>query len=226
MITWKAVADMQLEWFDRVCGKLQDSLQTIFKRYDENGRMLIERGAKHPRIDFISSSGEEDRDYFCTLFFDPPNEEFYLQSIDPYYGHRSKVVLNDIEDIIDIVHEHFLNYIDDNLSEKEIMEEETDFVESVVMENELSLTEINVDWQTPEALTYYNEDDEAKVSYKFDLAKDTGEGVIKRINHISTNDGNLLADETIISFSKEEASKLIAMIASHLDLLDSNDEHV
>ena len=44
---------MDLEWFDRVCGELQDSLDSICSKYDENGRMSIERGAKHPTIDFL-----------------------------------------------------------------------------------------------------------------------------------------------------------------------------
>ena len=45
---------MNLEWFDRVCGELQESLESICDKYDENGGMSIERGAKHPRIDFLS----------------------------------------------------------------------------------------------------------------------------------------------------------------------------
>ncbi|MFC4024428.1 hypothetical protein ACFOUV_11540 [Oceanobacillus longus] len=223
---------MHLEWFDRVCGELQDSLNSICEKYDENGRMIIERGARHPRIDFFTDSGEEDRDYFCTLFFDAPNEEFYIQSIDPYYGHVSKVVLKDIEDIIDVVHESFHQYIDDdNLSEEEIMDDETNFDdsyeshESDEMEDELFLEEIDVDWETPEVTAYYKED-EADISYQFGIAQDTGEGVIKRTNRISTGNEDMVEDETILTFSKEEASTLIAMIASHMGSLDTMDEHV
>ncbi|MGJ9458765.1 hypothetical protein [Oceanobacillus sp. CF4.6] len=220
---------MHLEWFDRVCGELQDSLNSMCEKYDENGRLLIERGARHPRIDFFTDSGEEDRDYFCTLFFDAPNEEFYIQSIDPYYGHVSKVVLKDIEDIIDVVHESFHHYMDDdNLTEEEIIVDETNFDEldesDEMEEDELFLEEIDVDWETPEVTAYYKED-EAQVSYQFGIAQDSGEGVIKRINRISTGDEDMVEDETIITFSKEEASTLIAMIASHMGSLNTMENH-
>jgi hypothetical protein len=216
---------MHLEWFDRVCGELQNSLRSICEKYDKNVRMLIERGAKHPRIGFFSVSGEEDRGNFCTLYFDPPNEEFYVQSIDRYYGHLSKVVLNDLEDIINVVHESFHNHIDENLSEEEIRKEESNLVGSAVMKDELLLEEIDVDWET-QKVTAYNSKDEVEVSYRFGLAQDTGEGIIKRINRKSIIDGNLLKEETIITFSKEEASKLIAMIASHMASLNTMDDHV
>ncbi|WP_067729635.1 hypothetical protein [Oceanobacillus damuensis] len=215
---------MNLEWFDRVCGELQDSLNSICEKYDENGRMLIERGAKHPRIDFFTDSGEEDRDYFCTLFFDPHNEEFYIQSIDPDYGHLSKVVLDDIEDIVDAVHESFHNYMegaDDEVSEIQIIEEETD-VESDEIEDELLLEEIDVEWETPEVTASYNEE-EGEVSYQFGITQDTGEGVIKRINRTRTDEADFIKDETIMTFGKEEASTLIAMIASHMDTIGTVD---
>ena len=96
-------------------GELQESLESICDKYDENGGMSIERGAKHPRIDFFIDSEDIEREYFCSLYFDPRNEEFYLESVDPELGFSSKVVLDDIEDIIDAVHESFHYYMEDDL---------------------------------------------------------------------------------------------------------------
>ncbi|WP_249870076.1 hypothetical protein [Oceanobacillus saliphilus] len=222
---------MNLEWFDRVCGELQDSLNSICEKYDENGRMLIERGAKHPRIDFFTDSSEEDRDYFCTLYFDPHNEEFYIQSVDVEYGHLSKVVLEDIEDIVDAVHESFHDYMDDSfddeldsddISDIVVIDEQPDFQDAGEVEDELLLEEIDVEWETPEVTAYYKPD-ESEVSYQFGITQDTGEGVIKRINRTWADDDDLVKDETIITFSKEEASTLIAMIASHMDSIGGTD---
>ncbi|AXI08685.1 hypothetical protein CV093_07450 [Oceanobacillus sp. 143] len=218
---------MHLEWFDRVCGELQDSLNSICEKYDENGRMLIERGAKHPRIDFFTDNEKDDRDYFCSLFFDPHNEEFYIQTVDPEYGHISKVLLEDIEDIIDAVHQCFHEYMEDEdaISEVEIIDDGTDFEGLDEVEDELLLEEIDVEWETPEVTAYYKEN-EVEVSYQFGITEDTGEGVIKRINRSWTNDEELVKDETIIKFSKEEASTLIAMIASHMDSISGIDEYM
>ncbi|CDO02926.1 hypothetical protein BN988_01407 [Oceanobacillus picturae] len=206
---------MHLEWFDRVCEELQESLNSICEKYDENGRMSIERGAKHPRLDFFTYSGEEDIDYFCTLFFDPYNEEFYIQTIDPEYGLTSKVVLEDIDDIMDAVHESFHEYIEADFIETEdsgyIMddEEETD---------EIYFEEIDVEWETPEVTAYYDED-EVEISYQFGVVGETGDGVLKRTNRIWTKDDDLIKDESHFIFSKDEASTIIAMIASHMDSL-------
>ncbi|MFC3040553.1 hypothetical protein ACFOGI_09875 [Virgibacillus xinjiangensis] len=210
---------MNLDWFDRVTGELQDSLNSICEKYDETGSMLIERGAKHPRIDFFTENGEEIRDYFCTLFFDPYNEEFYIHSIDPEYGQVSKVILEDIEDIIDAVHESFHDFMDDDIAEVELVDENVDTV--YTEEDEVFYEELDVAWETPEVTAYYQEN-EVEVTYQFGIAQDTGEGVIRRLHRMFTED-DMIKDETVMSFGKEEASTLIAMVASHMDAIEATD---
>lgn len=209
---------MALEWFDRVCGELQDSLDSICSKYDENGGMSIERGAKHPRVDFFIENEGVDREYFCTLFFDPHNEEFYIESYEINLGHASKVVLADIEDIIDVVHESFHMYMDDELVEEEIVEDESDFYETERIGDAEVIEVVDVQWETPEVTAYYQEN-EVEVSYQFGIIEETGDGVLKRINRIWTDDEDLIKDETNFIFSREEASTIIAMIASHMDSL-------
>jgi hypothetical protein len=204
---------MNLEWFDRVCGELQESLESICDKYDENGGMSIERGAKHPRIDFFIDSEEIEREYFCSLYFDPRNEEFYLESVDPELGFSSKVVLDDIEDIIDAVHESFHYYMEDDLYEEEDID--SDFGELDNEEDDIILEEIEVEWETPEVTAYYKED-EVEVTYQFGVVQETGDGVLKRINRVRTEEDDLLKDETHFIFSKEEAGTIISMIANHM----------
>ena len=211
---------MALEWFDRVCGELQDSLDSICSKYDESGGMSIERGARHPRVDFFTESEEVDRKYFCTLFFDPHNEEFYIESFEPDLGHTSKVVLADIEDIIDAVHESFHLYMDDERNEEEMMEYETDFYDSDNIEDGELIEVVDVQWETPEVTAYFQEN-EVEVSYQFGIIQETGDGVLKRINRIWTDDEDLIKDETNFIFSREEAGTIIAMIASHMDSLST-----
>ncbi|WP_071394099.1 hypothetical protein [Bacillus tuaregi] len=224
---------MNLEWFDRVCGELQDSLDSICSKYDENGGMSIERGAKHPRIDFFIENGEMDRDYFCTIYFDARNEEFYLESFDPELGYESKVVLADIEDIVDAVHESFHLYMDEDVDvEEDIFHEDIEYGENdhviefaeEAVDSDMILEEVDVEWETPEVTAYYLEN-EVEVSYQFGIVQETGDGVLRRVNRIWTEDNDLLKDETNFIFSKEEASTIIAMIASHMDSLSPMDSY-
>lgn len=238
---------MSLEWFDRVCGELQDHLESICEEYDQVGQMTIERAAKHPRIEFFVetediNTEEVDRDYFCTLFFDPQNEEFYIDTFDVDSGHTAKIILSDIEEIIDEVHASLHDYMNDDdhytddgvylqsedLAENEYVEVEVvdddddddddEYYEAEQMNTDCIFEEIDVEWSTPE-VTAYQHEDEVEVTYQFGVVQETGDGVLKRINRVWTTDDELIKDESHFIFSKEEASTIIAMIASHMDQL-------
>ena len=214
---------MSLEWFDRVSGELQDHLKSICEKYDRNGSMIVERGSKHPRIEFYTELDDNERDYFSTLFFDPHNEEFYMESFEPDLGQISKVILSDIEDIVDAVHESFHNYLEEDNTDYEY-ELDDEYDESYDSDGggDSDIYEIDVDWETPE-VTAYIQDNEVEVTYQFGIVQETGDGVLKRINRIRTSDDDLIKDETNFIFSKEEASTIIAMIASHMDSLSEMD---
>jgi len=232
---------MSLEWFDRVCEELQDHLESICEEYDQVGHMTIERAAKHPRIEFFveiadDESEEMDRDYFCTLFFDPDNEEFYIDSYDVDSGHTAKIILSDIEEIIDEVHESFHDYMNgedrftsdgvylqtensvDGKDEDCDAIDEEEYYETEQVDGEAILEEIDVEWSTPE-VTAFKHKDEVEITYQFGVVQETGDGILKRMNRIWTTDNELIKDESHFIFSKEEASTIIAMIASHMDQL-------
>ena len=242
---------MSLEWFDRVCGELQDHLESICEEYDQVGQMTIERAAKHPRIEFFVDTAdvdteELDRDYFCTLFFDPQNEEFYIDTFDVDSGHTAKIILSDIEEIIQEVHESLHDYMNDddhytddgvylNTSEECDDEDESEVIYQTIDEDNNDeyyeaeqlndddiFEEIDVEWSTPE-VTAFKHEDEVEVTYQFGVVQETGDGVLKRINRIWTTDEELIKDESHFIFSKEEASTIIAMIASHMDQLSEFD---
>ena len=101
---------MTTEWFDRVTEELQDHLNSICEEYDQVGHMNINRASKHPRIEFFVSTDEEERDYFCTILFDPYNEEFYIESFDIELLQPTRIILDDITDIVEAVHESFNNF--------------------------------------------------------------------------------------------------------------------
>ncbi len=200
-----------MEWFDRVSSELQDHLESICDKYDQEGNMSIDRGAKHPRIEFFIETEDDDREYFCTLFFDPYNEEFYFETFDFEYEQTTRTILADIEEIIEAVHESFHVYINDELDEE--------FADDVIDEEETDIfEEIDVEWETPEVTAFIYED-EVEVTYQFGIVQETGDGVLRRVNRIKTEDDDLIKDETNFIFSKEEASTIIAMIASHMDSL-------
>ncbi|OCA81949.1 hypothetical protein [Pseudobacillus wudalianchiensis] len=207
---------MSLEWFDRVSEELQDHLESICEKYDEVGHMTIDRAAKHPRIEFFVETSEDESEYFCSLYFDPYNEEFYVKTLELDLEQMSKTVLPDIEDIIDEVHESFHEFMEggsgwDDDDEFEFEFEANEEVDEV-------FDQIDVEWSTPEVTAYAHED-EVEVTYQFGVIEETGDGVLRRVNRIKTVDDELIEDETNFIFSKEEANTIIAMIASHADSL-------
>ncbi|TXC93115.1 hypothetical protein FS935_02680 [Metabacillus litoralis] len=216
---------MSLEWFDRVSSELQEHLESICEKYDQVGHMSIDRGAKHPRIEFFVLNEEDEREYFCTLFFDPHNEEFYFETFDLEFEQTSRTLLSDIEDIIDAVHESFHDYMNDDEDDyEEVYEVDLDEQGEQYLEDDDGdiFEEIDVEWETPE-VTAFKYEDEVEVTYQFGIVEETGDGVLRRINRIKTDDDDLIKDETNFIFSKEEASTIIAMIASHMDSLSEFD---
>ncbi|WP_307335803.1 hypothetical protein [Metabacillus malikii] len=203
---------MSMEWFDRVSGELQEHLESICEKYDQVGHMSIDRGAKHPRIEFfVEDEANEEREYFCTLCFDPYNVEFYIEAFDYEYEQISRTILSDIEEIIDAVHESFHLYMNDE-------GDEIDDDDDLIDEDYNIMEEIDVEWETPEVTAFIHED-EVEVTYQFGVVQETGDGVLRRINRIRTENEQMIKDETNFIFSKEEASTIIAMIASHMDSL-------
>ncbi|MFZ3580350.1 hypothetical protein [Virgibacillus sp. DJP39] len=219
---------MSMEWFNRITGDLQDHLTSICEKYEQTGHMTVDQSAKHPRIDFFVETENDDREFFCTILFDPHNEEFYLESFDLDLEQPARIILADSKDVIDAVHESFhdfmngeseMFYVEDVNGEDEYVieddEEEEYFIGESVNE-ESSLEEIGVEWETPE-VTAFQIEDEVEVTYQFGVVSATGDGVIRRTNRIWTEDDELFKDENTFTFTKEEASTIIAMIASHMD---------
>lgn len=226
---------MSLEWFDRVCGDLQEQLESICEEYDQVGQMTIERSAKHPRIEFYvetahTETEDLERDYFCTLFFDPENEEFYVESFDLDSGHPAKIILSDIEEIVEEVHNSLHDYFTDEGYDEMRVEPETVFSDDgdeyyeAIRANEGGIfEEVDVEWTTPE-VTAFQYEDEVEVTYQFGIIEESGDGVLKRVNRVWTAEDELIKDESHFIFSREEASTIIAMIASHMDQLSEFDE--
>lgn len=224
---------MSLEWFDRVCSEMQDHLESICEQYDEIGHMRIDRAAKHPKIEFYVEYEEEEREVFCILFFDPHNEEFYLEEFDLSAGETYRQILPDIEEILDAVHEIFHNYME--------IEEEDDVIENgeddIIVDENADIYDddephvmtdggeydvvVDVDWTTPEVLAY-SYLDEIEVTYKFGVIKETGDGILHRVNRIFT-DNETIEDETNFIFSKEEAGAIVELIENNIDAMEGFD---
>lgn len=214
---------MTTEWFDRVTEELQDHLNSICEQYDQVGHMNINRASKHPRIEFFVSTLEDERDYFCTILFDPYNEEFYVESFDVELLQPTRIMLDDITDIIEAVHESFHEFLeDDSESELIYLEDYDDTNDDNDDDDEITLEEIDVDWETPE-VTAFLIDDNIEVTYQFGIDSANGDGVLRRRNRSWVDDEEFV-DESTFTFKKDEASTIIAMIASHMDKLIGYDE--
>jgi hypothetical protein len=224
---------MALDWFDRVSGELQDHLESLCEKYDQVGNIAIEKGAKHPRIEFFVVNEQEDRDYFCTLHFDPNNEEFYIETHDLDLDLTARTILPDIEEVIDAVHESFHDFMNDEtvefftegnvvIDDDDLYEDDQDLFNEDEFDEAEMLDEFDVEWTTPEVTAYVHKD-EVEIAYQFGIVQDTGDGVLRRVNRIVTTEEELIEDESHFIFSKEEANTIIAMIAKNMDSLSEFD---
>ena len=79
-----------------------------------------------------------------------------------------------------------------------------------------------MEWETPE-VTAFLIDDNIEVTYQFGIDSANGDGVLRRRNRSWVDDEEFV-DESTFTFKKDEASTIIAMIASHMDKLIGYDE--
>ncbi|WP_438313905.1 hypothetical protein [Sporosarcina sp. FA9] len=220
---------MSIEWFNRVTLELQEQLNSICEEYEQVGQMKIDRSAKHPRIEFFVNTESDERDYFCILFFDPHNNEFYVEMFDLEFEQQARIMLPDIEDIIDAVHFSLHDYINDD--SYLIIDDEDEGIVEVDDNEELNIAKLfvteevhenhTVEWETPE-MTAFQIAEKVEVTYQFGVENATGKGVLRRVNRKWSEDGELFKGESSFTFSKDEASTIIALIASHMDAMPSN----
>lgn len=240
---------MSMEWFNRVTSELQDHLNSICEEYDQIGQMTIDQSAKHPRVEFFVETEGNERDYFCTLLFDPHNEEFYVETFDYEFEQPARIILADIEDVIDAVHDSFHDFIngdsdmfvavdevEDDDDDDEIDNEDDylleaddgeDYYVGEILEDdhddETIFKEVEIEWETPE-VTAFQIENEVEVTYQFGVVSATGNGVLQRVNRYWSEDNEFYKEESTLSFTKEEASTIIAMIASNMDKMSSYED--
>ena len=224
---------MSMEWFNRVSRELQEELNSVCEQYDQVGQMTIDRSAKHPLIEFFVETDDDETEFFCTLLYDPHNAEFYVETFDEEFEQLARVILTDIEDVIDVVHISFHDFINGDsylLADEDDDEDEVEFILDVdddgefyigEIENEVDTVEkLAVEWETPE-MTAFQVDDEVEVTYQFGVVNATGNGVLRRVNRYLSNNDELHKEEISLTFAKEEAVTIIALIASHMDTMTS-----
>lgn len=229
---------MAMEWFNRVTSELQDHLNSICEEYDKVGQLTIDQSAKHPRVEFFVETEGNERDYFCTLLFDPHNEEFYVETFDYEFEQPARIILADIEDVIDAVHDSFHDFmngdsdmyvavdeIEDDEDEDFLLEadDEEEYYVGELVDEENMLNEVEIEWETPE-VTAFQIEDEVEVTYQFGVVSSTGNGVLRRVNRFWSEDDEFYKEESALSFTKEEASTIIAMIASNMDKMTSYED--
>ena len=228
---------MSMEWFNRVTSELQNHLNSICEEYDKVGQLTIDQSAKHPRVEFFVETEGNERDYFCTLLFDPHNEEFYVETFDYEFEQPARIILADIEDVIDAVHDSFHDFLNGDsdmyVAVDEIEDDDEDFLLEAddeeeyyvgeLVDEENMLNEVEIEWETPE-VTAFQIEDEVEVTYQFGVVSSTGNGVLRRVNRFWSEDDEFYKEESALSFTKEEASTIIAMIASNMDKMTSYED--
>ena len=216
---------MSMEWFNRVTSELHDHLNSICEEYDQVGHMMIDQSAKHPRIEFFVETEDDERDYFCTLHFDPHNKEFYVETFDYEFEQPTRIILADTEDVIDAIHSIFHDFINDydldDDDEEFVLEtgDSGDYYMGEIADAD-SFEELRVEWETPE-MTAFEIEDEIEVTHQFGVVSATGDGVLRRVKRFWSEGNELHKEVSSFIFSKEEASTIIALVASNMDTMTS-----
>jgi hypothetical protein len=217
---------MSMEWFNRVTSELHDHLNSICEKYDQVGHMTIDQSAKHPRIEFFVETEDDEKEYFCTLHFDPHNAEFYVETFDYEFEQPTRIILTDIEDVIDAVHDIFHDFITDDdlddLDEEYVLDADdcVDYYMGEIADADNSFEELSVEWETPE-ITAFQIEDEIEVTLQFGVINATGDGVLRRVKRFWSDGNELHKEESSFVFTKEEASTIIALVASNMDTMTS-----
>ena len=102
-------------------------------------------------------------------------------------------------------------------------DDEEEYYVGELVDEENMLNEVEIEWETPE-VTAFQIEDEVEVTYQFGVVSSTGNGVLRRVNRFWSEDDEFYKEESALSFTKEEASTIIAMIASNMDKMTSYED--
>ncbi|RSK27247.1 hypothetical protein EJF36_10345 [Bacillus sp. HMF5848] len=210
---------MSLEWYYRVEPLVRTSLPDICESFDDYD-VIFESitSTKHPSFQFFIVFDDEETALFCSIHFDPINQEFYSLYYDEESEYEVKVLMHDVQDILDYIHTAFHEVLDEIEDMEDIENFEDDIIDDLTVEEnfEDELTDESIEWISNDKYIHVESHTNDKhtqdnIHYKLGFVRDTGDGVLYRKTITSIEDEEV-EEEVIFYFKEEEANYLIELL--------------
>lgn len=222
---------MSLEWFLRMENAVRNSLPDLCETLD-NFELFFDTNTteKHPTFRFSIETGQ-GMEEFCLIHFDTINQEFFSYHYHEEVDLEAKVLLNDLDDMINFVHDSFYEHISETNVDLEMLDEQGPR-EDIFMEDE-EYKEIeyegdvddddHIDWITNDKHIHIedhtpNYDAKYMIHLKLGIDKETGDGVLYRNTFVidGLNEEEEDEEKVYIYFKRDEAPYIIDLINEYL----------
>ena len=220
-----------LDWYYRMEQFIRNSLPELSEEFSPFDIYMEGNVTEfHPSFSFTLSYDEEELE-FCTILFDPVNQEFYSYYLHDELELDCKILLNDLDEVLDFIYFSFQAYMDEISSIIEELDEtvKVPIEDSEEMEEELEIPigpdEENVDWISNDKHVHIETTNqlgrnEYMIHLKIGVDRETGDGVLYR-NILATDDEG--EEETIFfPFKLEEAEFLVELLQDYIDYMEKN----
>lgn len=226
-----------LDWFYRMEHALRNSLpemEEVFNPYD----IYLEGNITefHPSFTFTVDI-EDDEKEFCSILFDPVNQEFYSYYYNDLLDLDSKILLNDLEEMLDYIRTRFYELLDEMDLEDLEWEEYIKYSSETVKEEDkeqngeeeiiLGPSEDDIEWISNDKHVHIETTNdlgrnEYMIHLKVGMDKETGDGILYR-NILAVGDEDEDEEERMfIPFKPEEAEYIIQLMEDYLLYIEKN----
>jgi len=216
-----------LEWLSRIEQAIRISLPEVSAKFDDYEiRLTVNTTKKHPSLSFYTEMDTIIYE-FCTIHFDPVNQELYSYYLNEDFELNSKILFTELEEIIDFIYDAFFDFLDhvdeDDENVQAESSEENEQLESELPYSEIDVIEENIQWISNdkhlEIEQNWNGGDHFTILLKLGVNTENGDGLLYR-SVIFEEDGNEVQETNFFSFKEEEAEYVIDLLNDYIRYLE------
>jgi|GEM_PF-512577 len=174
---------MSLEWFSRMENAVRISLPDVCEEFDDF-EILFDTNTteQHPSFIFSIQTVDQTED-FCIIHFDPINQEFYSYHFHDEAELDSKVLFNDLDEMLAFIHASFHEHIGD--IDDDILDEDLDDLDDTADIDDFIDEDDLIDDESDAVLT---EDEYEEIEYEGDVEDEENIEWITNDKHIHIED--------------------------------------
>lgn len=229
-----------MEWFSRIENALRISLPEVSAEFDDYELQFKANTTEiHPLFSFYTELGEKVLE-FCNIYFDPTNQEFYAYYFNHEFELDSKLLFNELDEMIEFVYDSFFDMLDiisDEEDEESDEDEEYEYVEEFDLDetngddsdeypySQVDILDEQIEWISNDKHihieTNVEDQKETAIHLKLGIDEETGEGLIYRSIISKDIDEEEVQTTSFFTFKEEEASYLLDLIHDYLAHLEN-----